>query len=84
MVLSRGWSLFLVAVGVWTWAIWPRFAVAIWQDPRAWASGTIGEWPATGFLWIHVLLIGSSLAIGTTVGVLGVRGWLAHRRRPAR
>ncbi|WP_254186866.1 SCO4848 family membrane protein [Micromonospora sp. WMMB482] len=43
MVLSRGWSLFLVAVGVWTWAIWPRFAVAIWNDERAWSAGAVGE-----------------------------------------
>ncbi|MCW3844565.1 hypothetical protein ONA70_31250 [Micromonospora yasonensis] len=80
MVLSRGWSLFLVAVGVWTWVIWPRFAVAIWNDPRSWSTGTVGEGSATSFLWVHALLIAASLAIGTTVGVLGVRGWLAARR----
>ncbi len=83
MVLSRGWALFLVAVGVWTWVIWPRFAVAIWQDPRSWTSGVVGEFPATGFLWIHALLIGASLAIGTTVGLLGVRGVRATRRSSA-
>jgi hypothetical protein len=81
MVLSRGWSLFLVGVGVWTWVIWPRFAVAIWNDPRSWSTGTVGEGAATSFLWVHALLIAASLAIGTTVGVLGVRGWRAARRR---
>ncbi|MBM0203902.1 MULTISPECIES: SCO4848 family membrane protein [Micromonospora] len=81
MVLSRGWSLFLVGVGVWTWVIWPRFAVAIWQDPRSWASGTVADGAATSFLWVHALLIAASLAIGTTAGVLGVRAWLAARRR---
>ncbi|MEU7575933.1 MULTISPECIES: SCO4848 family membrane protein [unclassified Micromonospora] len=81
MVLSRGWSLFLVGVGVWTWVIWPRFAVAIWNDPRAWSAGTVGAGDPTGFLWVHALLIAASLAIGTTAGVLGVRGWLATRRR---
>ncbi|GAB3091508.1 hypothetical protein GCM10027186_61430 [Micromonospora schwarzwaldensis] len=81
MVLSRGWSLFLVGVGVWTWVIWPRFAVAIWNDPRAWSAGAVGEGGPTGFLWVHALLIAASLAIGTTAGVLGVRGWLATRRR---
>ncbi|MGY0006938.1 SCO4848 family membrane protein [Micromonospora sp. I033] len=78
MVLSRGWSLFLVGVGVWTWVIWPRFAVAIWNDPRA---GTVGDGSPTSFLWVHALLIAASLAIGTTVGLLGVRGWLTARRR---
>ncbi|WP_431937476.1 SCO4848 family membrane protein [Micromonospora sp. RP3T] len=81
MVLSRGWSLFLVGVGVWTWVIWPRFAVAIWNDPRAWSRGAVGAGDPTGFLWVHALLIAASLAIGTTAGVLGVRGWLATRRR---
>ncbi|MBB5868433.1 hypothetical protein F4553_001812 [Allocatelliglobosispora scoriae] len=80
MVLTRGWSLFLVGVGVWTWVIWPRFGVAIWDDPRAWVSGHPGEGAATSFLWVHALLIAASLVIGTTAGVLGVRGWLAARR----
>lgn len=83
MVLSRGWSVFLVGVGIWTWVIWPRFAVAIWQDPRAWSAGTVGDGTPTSFLWVHALLIAASLAIGTTVGVLGVRSWLAHRRNVA-
>jgi len=72
--LSRGWSAFLIAVGVWTWAIWPRFAVAIWQDPRSFDGST-----PTSFLWVHALLIISSLAIGTTIGVLGVKGWRATK-----
>ncbi|WP_166387655.1 SCO4848 family membrane protein [Catellatospora methionotrophica] len=81
MRLSRGWSLFLIGVGVWTWLIWPRFALAIWDDPRAWASGVSGDGSPTAFLWVHALLIGASLAIGTTVGVLGIRGVLASRRQ---
>lgn len=81
MVLSRGWSAFLVGVGIWTWVIWPRFAVAIWKDPRAWESGVVGEGAPTSFLWVHALLIAASLVIGTTVGALGVRGWLTARRR---
>lgn len=75
-MLSRRWSAFLVLVGVWTWVIWPRFAVAIWDDPRAWRGGT-----PTSFLWVHAVLIAASLVIGTTVGVLGLRGWLAARGR---
>lgn len=79
MVLSRGWALFLVGVGVWTWVIWPRFALAIWNDPRSWAAGIVGQGAPTSFLWVHALLIGASLAIGTAVGVLGVRAWRAGR-----
>jgi hypothetical protein len=75
VVLSRRWSVFLVLVGVWSWVIWPRFAVAIWADPRAWHGGT-----PTSFLWVHAVLIVASLAIGTAVGLLGLRGWRAARR----
>ncbi len=75
MVLSRRWSGFLVAVGGWTWLIWPRFAVAIWADPRSWRDGA-----PTSFLWVLALLIAASLTVGTAVGVLGVRGWRAQRR----
>jgi hypothetical protein len=73
VVLSRRWSAFLVAFGVWSWVIWPRFAVAIWDDPRSFAHGT-----PTGFLVVHAVLIVVSLAAGTAVGVLGIRAW---RRR---
>ena len=74
MVLSRRWSAFLVLVGVWTWLIWPRFGLAIYRDDRSFAGGS-----PTSFLWVHALLIGASLAIGTTVGALGVRALRARR-----
>lgn len=79
MVLSRGWALFLIGVGVWTWAIWPRFAVAIWNDPRSWSPAQPLPTP-TSFLWVHALLIVSSLAIGTTIGILGIRALRAARK----
>ncbi|MCU7726751.1 hypothetical protein ODJ79_23725 [Actinoplanes sp. KI2] len=75
MVLSRRWAVFLTAVGVWTWVIWPRFGLAIYKDDRSFADGR-----PTSFLIVHAVLIAASLAIGTTVGVLGVRAWLATRR----
>jgi hypothetical protein len=78
VVITRRWAVFLVLVGVWTWLIWPRFAVAIWNDERSFAGGT-----PTSFLWVHALLISASLAIGTAVGVLGVRAWRAGRKRTA-
>src|SRR4029077_8857310 len=42
VILTRNWSLFLVAAGAFNWLIWPRFALAIWNDQRAW-SGEIGQ-----------------------------------------
>jgi hypothetical protein len=76
VLLSRKWSAFLVAVGLWTWLIWPRFGLAIWNDDRSFRGGT-----PTSFLWVHAVLIVASLAIGTTAGLLGVRGWRAARRK---
>ncbi len=72
MVISRWWALFLIGVGVWTWVIWPRFGLAIYKDDRSFAGGS-----PTAFLIVHAVLIAASLAIGTTVGVLGVRAWRA-------
>lgn len=74
MILSRRWSAFLIAVGVWTWLIWPRFAMAVWRNPRSFADGA-----PTDFLWVHAALIVASLVIGTVIGVLGVKGWRARR-----
>ena len=76
MVLSRRWAVFLAGVGVWTWVIWPRFGMAIYRDDRSFADGK-----PTSFLVVHAVLIAGSLAIGTTVGVLGVRAFLATRRQ---
>ena len=70
MVITRRWAVFLTAVGVWTWLIWPRFGLAIYKDDRSFADGR-----PTSFLIVHAVLIAASLAIGTTVGVLGVRAW---------
>ena len=77
MKLSRRWAGFLALAGVWNWIIWPRFAVAIWNDSRAWSAGRVGHGSWTSFMWVHVLLIAASLVIGTAVGVLGVRAWRA-------
>jgi hypothetical protein len=64
-----------MAVGVWTWLIWPRFGLAIWQDDRSFSNGS-----PTSFLWVHAVLIAVSLALGTAVGVLGVTSWRASKR----
>ncbi|MCW2505393.1 MAG: hypothetical protein JWO79_3677 [Actinomycetia bacterium] len=74
MVLSKRWSVFLVLVAVWTWVVWPRFAKAIWDDPHSFHGGS-----PTSFFWIHAVLIVSAFAIGTAIGVLGIKGWRAAR-----
>ncbi len=78
-MLTRRWSVFLVLVGLFNWAIWPRFAVAIWQDTRAW-DGAIGSSSPTGFLLVHAVLIVTAVTVGTVVGVLGVLGLVRSRR----
>lgn len=80
MVLSRRASWFLVAVGVWSWFIWPNFLRNIWGDERSFDDGP------QPFLLVHLVLVVVSLVIGTVVAVIGVRGLLARRRaarRPA-
>jgi hypothetical protein len=79
VILSRNWSVFLVLAGVFNWVVWPRFAVAIWNDPRAW-SGEIGNSTPTSFLLVHAVLIITAVTIGTVVAALGVRGFLGLRR----
>lgn len=81
-MLSRRWAVFLVLAGLFQAVIWPRFAVAIWQDQRAW-QGAVGASSPTSFFWVHAVLIAVAMTVGIAVGVLGVRGLLAVRRRAA-
>lgn len=74
MLMTRRVSGFLLAVGVWTWLIWPNFLKNIWKDDRSFDDG------ATSFFLIHLVLVVTSLLIGTAVGVIGWRGWRASRR----
>ena len=74
VVMTRRVSAFLLAVGVWTWAIWPNFLKNIWKDERSWADGP------TSFFLVHLVLVVTSLLIGTAVGAIGWRGWRASRR----
>ncbi|WP_239337778.1 SCO4848 family membrane protein [Frankia sp. CiP3] len=75
MTLSKKAAWFLVAVGVWTWTIWPTFLKNIWADDRSWSDGP------TGFFLVHLVLTAVSLAIGSVVGWLGIRGVRAARQR---
>jgi hypothetical protein len=82
VILSRNWSVFLVLAGAFNWVIWPRFAMAIWNDQRAW-SGDIGQSSPTAFLLVHAVLIVTAVTIGTVILVLGMRAFLADRRARA-
>jgi hypothetical protein len=73
VLVSKRVGWFLVAFGVWSWVIWPTFLKNIWADPRSWHDGP------TGFFTVHLALTVVSLALGTVIGVLGVRAL-----RPAR
>ena len=74
--MSRRVSAFLLAVGVWTWVIWPTFLKNIWKDDRAFGPGH----KPTSFLVVHAALVAVSLLIGTAIGVIGWRGWRASAR----
>jgi hypothetical protein len=71
--LSKRWSWFLVAFGVWSWVIWPTFLKNIWKDDRSWHHGP------TGFFLVHLALTVVSLVLGTAVAWIGVRGVRAVR-----
>lgn len=72
--MTRKVSLFLALAGLFNVVVWPRFAVAIWNDPRAFEGST-----PTAFLWVHAVLIVTATLIGLAVLAVGVRGWLAGR-----
>ncbi len=69
MKLSRGWSWFLVAFGVWSWIIWPTFIKNIANDKRSFTGNT-----PHAFFIVHLLLTVVSLTLGTAIGVLGIKG----------
>jgi hypothetical protein len=69
MKLTKRWSWFLVAFGVWSWAIWPTFLRNIAKDHRSFENGT-----PQAFFIVHLLLTVVSLAAGTAIGVLGIKG----------
>lgn len=76
MKLSRLVSWLLIAFTAWSWVIWPTFLKNISGDPRSWDE----HGSATPFFTVHLVLTVVSLACGSLIGVLGVRGLLALRR----
>lgn len=77
VTLSRRASLFLLAFAVWTWWIWPTFLVNISRDERSWAA----DGSPTSFFTVHLVLVITSLILGTVIGVMGWRGFRAIRRQ---
>ncbi|MFB9904656.1 SCO4848 family membrane protein [Allokutzneria oryzae] len=75
MKLTRRASLFLLAFAVWTWLIWPNFMLNIAKDPRSFAESGA----PTTFFTVHLVLVLTSLALGTVIGVIGWRGFRADR-----
>ena len=73
MTVSRRVAWFLLAFGVWSWVIWPTFLRNIWRDHRSWNHGM------TAFFAVHLALTLVSLALGTAIGLLGLRGLRAVR-----
>jgi hypothetical protein len=73
MVISKRIAWFLIAVGVWSWLIWPVFLKNIWKDSRSWHHGM------TGFFAVHLVLTVVSLVLGTAIGILGIRAAPAFR-----
>ncbi|MGA9714428.1 MAG: hypothetical protein WBQ48_01225 [Aeromicrobium sp.] len=79
-MISKAAARFLVLAGVFNMVIWPRFAMAIVDDDRAWADQQWSSAP-TAFFWVHALLISTAIAIGLGILLVGVR---AHRSSPSR
>jgi hypothetical protein len=75
--LSNRWCWFLVAFGVWSWIIWPTFIKNIANDKRSFTGNT----PHAFFL-VHLALTVVSLALGTAIGLLGIKGLRRSRSSP--
>ena len=65
--MSRRVGWFFVAFGGRSWVIWPTFLKNIWADHRSWNNGM------TTFFAVHLVLTIVSLALGTVIGVYGIR-----------
>jgi hypothetical protein len=72
MLLTRRWSIFLVAFGVFTWVIWVTFIKNVANDPRSFT----GHRPHAFFV-VHLILSMVSIALGTVIGWLGWKGMRA-------
>ena len=71
-MITKFQGLFLVAAGLFNVLVWPRFALAISRDDRAW-SGVHWHSRPTSFFWVHAVLI-----VTATLFALGIL-WIAWR-----
>ncbi|WP_246039850.1 SCO4848 family membrane protein [Glycomyces buryatensis] len=78
MKLSRPISLFLLAFGVWSWFIWITFVKNLIADASGLAFDAAGD--PTAYFWVHLVLAGTSFVLGTAIGLIGLRGYLAARK----
>ncbi|MDQ3158318.1 MAG: hypothetical protein M3Q98_16625 [Actinomycetota bacterium] len=78
-MISRNAARFLIAAGAFNVLIWPRFAMAIVKDDRAWDGEAWSSQP-TAFFWVHAVLITVAVLIGLGVLAVGIR---AHRPAPS-
>jgi hypothetical protein len=78
MKLTRPISWFLLLFGVWSLIVWTTFVKNLFEDAGGLAFDDAGS--PTGYFWVHLLLAVTSLALGTAIGVVGLRGLLAARR----
>jgi hypothetical protein len=77
-VITKAQGLFLVAAGIFNLVIWPRFAMAISRDDRAW-TGEHWRSSPTAFFWVHAVLIVTATLFA--LGILCV-AWRAHVTAP--
>ena len=78
MKLSRPISVFLLAFGLWSIAIWATFVKNLFEDVSGLAFDAAGD--PTAFFWVHSALAATSFGLGVAIGVIGLRGLLAARR----
>jgi hypothetical protein len=85
MKLSPRVSWFLVAFGVWSWIVWTTFVKNLWKDTSGLAFHHGDHSSPTAYFWIHLTLAIVSTALGTAIGVLGLRSLrqLRHEQRVA-
>ncbi len=74
-VLHKNSARFLVVAGIFNVVVWPRFALAVVKDDRAWV-GAAWESDPTSFFWVHAVLITTAILIGLGVLLIGVRALL--------
>ncbi|MBA0128113.1 hypothetical protein H0B56_21415 [Haloechinothrix sp. YIM 98757] len=74
---ARPTSIFLLAFGVWSWAIWLMFARNLWASENSWAA----DGSPTSYFVVHAALTVVSIVLGTIIGVIGWRGLRASGPR---